>query len=74
MGCVITWVTWVGELRGSVGAWVALVKMFFTWVNIYVGHDIYEGYVSQIYFCVGQFFFVLVNFYLSDEIILLYYN
>ena len=55
VGCVVTWVTWVRLLRGSVGVWVALdnfyvgyvgqIYLFFTWVKY-----TFIGCVGQIYF------------------------
>ena len=55
------WVRWVRGLRGSNFSFLGSLRglKFFTWVKN---------------FCVGQLFFALVNFYLLDEIILLYYN
>ena len=86
MGCVVTWVMWVRELRGSVGAWVAWVKFlrglrglrgskyFLRGSTFYVGHDFYVDYVSQIYFCVGQFFlrgskFVYLGLYMGQNVL-----
>ena len=90
---------------GYVGAWICGLrrlggpKYFLHGSTFYVGNNFYLGYVGQIYFFVGQFFwvdlcvgqhflrgskifervyfyffFALVNFYLLDKIILLYYN
>ena len=103
---MVTWVTRVRGLRGSVGLWVHGLRGSIFYVGcvdyvgqntFYVGHNFYLGCVGRIYFCVGQIFFrgsnffcvdlcmgqnflrgsqifVLVNFYLLDEIVLLYYN
>ena len=48
---VVMWVTWVRELPGSVGAWVAWIEYFLCGSTFYVGLNFYVG---QIYFCVGQ--------------------
>ena len=59
---------------GYVGAWVACVKFlrglrglrrskyFLRGLTFYVGHNFYMGCVGQIYFCVGQFFYVGQHF------------
>ena len=67
VGAWVAWVTFLPGLRGSnIFAWV---KFFFAWVfawvkTFYVGPKILRGSI----------FFALVNFYLLDKIILLYYN
>ena len=61
MGCAVTWVTWVRELRGSN---FNLGCVGFLGQNIfYVGHNFYVVCVVQMYFCVGQNFFAWVNFF-----------
>ena len=69
MGCVVLWVTWLRELRGSVAAWVAWVnflhgfrgltvpKYFLHGSTFYVGLIFYMGCVGHIYRCVGATFF-----------------
>ena len=76
VGYVVRWVTWV--LR-SVGAWVAWVEVlrglrglrgsicFLGGSSFYVGHNFYVGCVGQIYFCVGQNFFVWVQYFLRGS-------
>ena len=46
-------------------------QMYFAWVQMFL-HGSTFTWVQN--FCAGQFFFVLVNFFLLDEIIFLYYN
>ena len=77
-GSVGAWVAWVKFLSRSCG--LRGSNYFLRGLTFYVGHNFYVGCVGQIYFCVGQFFlrvskiFALSNFYLLDEITLLYYN
>ena len=70
VGAWFAWVAWVKFLPGLRGSNIfGWVKFFFAWVfawvkTFYVGPKILRGSI----------FFTLVNFYLLDEIILLYYN
>ena len=77
MSCLVTWVTWVHDWSGSVGAWVKFLRELRGLRGskyFYVGHNFYVGWVGMIYFCVGQIVFCVASLYLLDEIILLYYN
>ena len=77
VGCVLTWVTSVGGLRGSVGLWVAWVKFLRGLRGLRRSKYFLRGPKSFcVGLCVGQVFlrgsniFALVNFYLLDETIL----
>ena len=65
VGHIFTWATWVKIFF----TWVACVKFFS--LRLCVGQKFLCG--SKIFVWV-KFFFALVNFYVLDEIILLYYN
>lgn len=65
MGCMVTVITWVCGLRGSVGPWFVWVKFlhglhgskyFLHRLTFYVGPNFYVGCVRQIYFCESQNF------------------
>ena len=42
---VVMWVTWVRELPGSVGAWVAWTEYFLCGSTFYVGLNFYVGQI-----------------------------
>ena len=62
MGSVVAWVTWVRDLCGSLGVWVAYVKFLrglrgsniFAWVN---------------FFCVGQLLFTRRDYFTILQLI-----
>ena len=54
VGCVAAWIALVKLLRG--------LKYLLGGSTCYVGHNFYVGCVGQIYFCVGQFFYVGQHF------------
>ena len=64
MGCVVTWVTLVPSLRGSLSCvgqmftWAAWV----TWVNIFMGHNFYVSCMGQNFFAWVSFFYVSKSF------------
>ena len=56
VGCVGAWVGWVIFLLGLRGLHGS--KYLLRGSTCYVGHKFNVGCMGQIYFCVGQFFYV----------------
>ena len=65
VGCVVTFATWIGGLRGYVSRWIAWVcgSNFYIGCLGYVDQNIF--YVGHSFYvdCVGQIFFACVNFF-----------
>ena len=70
VGYVGAWFTWVHGCVGYVGQIFLRGSNFFLHGSLRASK--FFTWVQN--FWVGQFFFTFVNFYLLDEIILLYYN